>query len=154
MLPYPGLKPCHNKGVQSLRIRLASAVLLASAALPGLEADPRGSGNGLRLLDAAIAWAAEAVPDYRTDLAAADRSAEKPGARPSGRRLGWSPTIGYFTYRPKTYRELGPGQRAALLSGPLFRWFVEQGLKHPGELSLTPAETLRPGPLVVLVLPP
>lgn len=111
--------------------------------------------NALELLDAFIAAQAVDNADYRTDL----RPGGEPGKVPQGRRLSTGPVLGPFTYRPRTYSELSPALREALLADPRLRSFIagsEQektpGAPHP--VILSAEQVLGAAPLIVPISPP
>jgi len=85
----------------------------------GLHAESR-QGNALVLFDAYLARAALERLAYRADL----QPGGDPRTVPPGRLLGSSPTLGPFTYRPKTYDELTRAERAALMRDPKLRSFL------------------------------
>ncbi len=93
--------------------------------------------NALELLDAFIAAQAADNAAYRTDL----QPGGGPGKVPQGRRLSSGPVLGPFTYRPKTYSELSPALREALLADPRLHSFIagsEQEKKPGGAASRDP----------------
>jgi hypothetical protein len=97
-----------------LRFFLASCMLAAC-----LQAETQ-QGNALMLFDAYLARAALERIAYRTDL----QPGGNPRTVPPGRLLGSSPTLGPFTYRPKTYDELTRAERAALMRDPKLHSFL------------------------------
>jgi len=132
--------------IRHLRVTLIIAIL---ATCIRADAPP---GNALTLFNAYLAQAAVKTIAYRADL--------QPGgdARkiPSGRLFGVSPLLGPFTYRPKTYGELTPAERAALIHDPKFRAFLIAA-RQPGDLqkiTLPPDEMLRSRPAVITLPAP
>jgi hypothetical protein len=119
------------------------------------QAEPR-QGNALALLDAYLAHAALEWPAYRTDL---EQGGDPRNVAP-GRLLGFSPTLGPFTYRPRTYDKLSPGERAALMHDPRFRAFLIATCRQTDRpaielISISPEEMLRSGPVfITLPAPP
>lgn len=84
------------------------------------EQSPTRSGNASAIFDAYLARAALTTPHYRTDVALVRPNESVP----IGRIAAHSPLIGRFSYRPKTYRELAPEERVALLREPELRAFL------------------------------
>jgi hypothetical protein len=123
------------------------------------------SANALGLLDAYLAQAARADPDYRADIVIGGAALTSPGRFP-----GYSSFLGPFDYRPKTYNELTRSDRAALLRDPAFHAFL--GAVRPPEespagagpdspaparrrqFSVTPAEMLAARTVLVVIPPP
>jgi len=101
-------------------------------------------GNALMLFDAYLARAALERPAYRTDL----QPGGEPRTIPPGRLLGSSPTLGPFTYRPRTYDELTRAERAVMMRDPKLRSFLiatrEQIDRGAAASEKTPARAPRP----------
>jgi hypothetical protein len=107
-------------------------------------------GNALALCDAFLTASAARTPAYRTEIQpAADRA--NIGA---GRFFSVGPLAGAFTYRPKTYGELTPGERAAVWADPGLPAFLRDIWKNsqsstrdrPIRVAIRAAEMLRPRP--------
>jgi len=134
-----------------LRLSCGLAALLGPAAAPASPPD----GNAATLLDAFLAEAAVQTSAYRTDL----RPATGPADAGPGRQFAAGPLAGPFTYRPKSYRELSPEERAAIWRDSALAEFLRrrqaasapaQGGSRPDQpvrIELTAAELLlaRPG---------
>jgi hypothetical protein len=99
--------------------RLLLASLAFALPIGALRADD-APGNALPLLDAWLARAAADNPSYRKDI----RRGGSTAGTPPGRCPGVSPVIGPFTYVPKTYSDLVPSERAALIRDPNLRLFL------------------------------
>ena len=121
-------------------IRALWAVLLAAAA--GAAGSP--GGNALAVVDAYLAKAARSQPRYRTDLSLG-------GSNVGDRLVGWSPLLGAFAYRARSYRELTALERATLWRDPGLRRYVAGAAAAAVPLRIAPEEELRPGPLVVVL---
>jgi len=124
-----------------LRTALLSAIFAArlAAAIPP---DPEPV-----LCDAYLAQASVTTLAYRTDL----QRGGDPRRVPAGRRLGVSPTLGPFTYRPRSYRELTAAEQAALLRDPRFQLFAAaiRARIVPWKITLPAAEMLLPRPAFI-----
>ena len=94
--------------------------VLCLAAFAPLVSTRGGAGNAVGLLDAWIAGRALADPAFRTDVRIGGDQA--PGE--NGRMQAESRLLGPFTYRPRTYGELTPLERGALLRDGRFRGFL------------------------------
>jgi hypothetical protein len=105
-----------------------AALVFLSHALAAAE-PPKG--NALGLLDAYLALASRDVPAYRADIRP-DGGPKEPSA---GRIRGTGPILGPFTYRPKTYAELTPLERAVLLREPGLRDFLRSHAVRRVEVS-------------------
>ncbi len=134
--------------------------VLCLVAFTPLVSTRGGAGNAVGLLDAWIAGRALADPAFRADV----RIGGDPVPGGSGRMQAESRLLGPITYRPRTYGELTPLERGALLRDGRFRDFLaaarelaDQG-KPAGtgspaagpkalEAAPPPAEFLRPGDL-------
>ena len=127
---------------RALRMLSILPVFIATAA----GSSDGGSDNALALLNAYLAQAARTAPEYRADLRPKRGSEEVP----AGRLPGYSPFLGSFTYRPKTYRELSVRDRVLVLREPEFHAFLKAACKRgrppPGSAPflITPEEMLRP----------
>ena len=118
----------------------------------GVWAEDPPPGNALTLFNAYLARAAATTIEYRADL--------QPGGDPRrmapGRLFGISPLLGPFTYRPKTYGELTPAERGALIHNPKFRSFLI-ATRQPGaplKITLPAEEMLRSRPAVITLSAP
>ena len=103
-------------------LSLLVATLLSRPASNGLAAEqsPTCFGNASAIFDAYLARAALTTAHYRTDVALVRPNESVP----IDRIAAHSPLIGRFSYRPKTYRELAPEERVALLREPELRAFL------------------------------
>jgi len=106
-------------------VRLLAAFLLglASAGPASAQAVP---GPALEIINAYLARAAESDPADRADVKLGD-----PPRLSAGRFAAYSPLLGDFSYRPKTYDELSRADRAALLRDPAFHAFLA-ARRRPG----------------------
>jgi hypothetical protein len=131
-----------------------AALLRPAAALASPTA-----GNAAALIDAFLADAAVQTSAYRTDL----RPAADPADAGPGRRFAEGPLAGPFTYRPKTYRELSPEERAEIWRDSALAAFLRRsrtafvgagsggGRDRPIRIELPAAEMLlaRPGSIAL-----
>ncbi len=106
----------------SRNLSLLAAFLVFRSVGHGLAAEqaPTRSGSASAIFDAYLARAALTTSHYRADVALL-RPNE---SLPIDRIAAHSPLIGHFSYRPKTYRELSPEERTALLREPELRAFL------------------------------
>ena len=145
-------------------MRPGGILLFGLLAVPRLPAQDL-PGPALPLFNAYLAQAARTVTAYRTDL----RIGDEPKGPEPGRLAGESAYLGSFTYRPKTYAELSPAERAVLVHDPQFHAFLV-ALRRPNpppanpkadragpnadfHCAISPEEMLRNRPFVI-VLPP
>lgn len=99
--------------------RLYPIILLAALAmLPSARAAVEGNAKGV--FNEFIATIAPVEKAYRADI----KLGADPDKVPSGRMIGKSTLVGYFTYRPKLYDELSTDQRVNLRRDARFRAFV------------------------------
>jgi len=121
-----------------------AVVILASTALACTPAPATGApgGNALETLNHFLSESAASTPAYRADL---QRNAD-PAHVPDGRLSGFSPLIGPFTYRPKTYAELTPPERVELLRDGRFHDYL---LRRGRPFQINPEDMLKPQPIVV-----
>jgi hypothetical protein len=125
-------------------------IIAACAAAAGPLPAASRTGNALSLLDAFVAAEARDRPGLRADV----RPGADPQGTPPGRVLAFSAILGPFTYRPRSWAELSPADRAALLRDPGLKPFLAA---NPGKpvaspsrvLFITADEMLRLGPLLV-----
>ena len=127
----------------------------AAAAAAFLQAAPASLDNlrnALDVIDGYLARAASSNPIYRADL----RPGGDPNNLPAGRQFARGAWLGPFTYRAKTYRELTPAERAALLGDPNFRAYIAAATFRRGNtaIAIPPAEMLKPGPFIVALPAP
>ena len=132
-----------SKGTPRIRICAAGMIF----ALPALVwASPPGE-DALTTLNRFLADSAPTTPAYRMDL----RRSTDPEPAPHGRLSGFSPLIGPFSYRAKTYAELTQLERAELLrDGRFHAYLLEKGRTFP----IHPEDMLEPQPLIVPLDPP
>lgn len=98
--------------------RCATVLAIIALTLPSVV---RGDGgNLLPLLNAFIASIAKSHPELKADIALLQHGE----AIAPGRQLGKSAAMGDYTFRPKTWTELTPGERAALLKHPSLKAFI------------------------------
>jgi hypothetical protein len=143
--------------------RFSTALVLGLACVRPALAQAR-SANALETINAYLVQAARIDPAYRTDIVVGETPKLSPGRFP-----GFSSFLGPFDYRPKTYGELSPAERAALLRDPAFHGFLAAvrppeekaaggGSRSPAparlrQFSITPEEMLAP-PILPIVIPP
>jgi len=127
-------------------------VALVLAARLGADGVP---GPALPLFDAYLAQAARTVTAYRAEI----RIGEDPKTTTAERLRGESAYLGRFTYRPVAYAELSRAERAQLVHDPQFRAFLERQGRPADpssapadfQVTLSPEETLRTSPFVVIL---
>lgn len=121
---------------------------LATSLLPNRAAPAEeDAGNALALINAYLAQAASTEAAYRADL----KTGGYGHGASAGRLSGIGPLLGPFTYRPKTYAELEPAERMALLRERKFRDFLIKALKPAfRKFTLTAGEMLRKQPFPVV----
>lgn len=116
----------------------------------------RAGDSALDALNAYLIDAARTHAAYRAGVVAGDA----PDGPAPGRFLGWSARIGPFTYRVRSYSELSPQERAAVLADPAWRAFASTrrppaNRTPPVErIALAPEDMLRTEPLVLPWPPP
>jgi len=144
-------------------IRHHGGLLLLGAILVARVVADELPGSALSLFDLYLAQAARTVTAYRTDI----RLGGDPKNEEPGRQDGQSAFLGRFTYRPITYAELAPSERALLVHDPQFHAFLVslgRASAHPGggrpdgppeaadyRFTIAPDEMLRSQPFVIVL---
>ncbi|MDD2765945.1 MAG: hypothetical protein PHE83_18435 [Opitutaceae bacterium] len=88
--------------------------------LPALAWGQETRGNLEAVLDAFIASIAKDHAEYKTDI----RLWTSGAAVPPGCQLGRSASLGAYSFRPKTWKELSEAERATLLVHPQLKGFL------------------------------
>ncbi len=120
-----------------------------TAALIALAPPPSGP-SALAVIDAFLDDQSRTVPAFRTDFRRLGAAPPPPGFA-----VATSPLIGRIGYRSRTFADLAPAERRAVLRSGLLRAYVEASVRYGSApitaevLPLDPAELLDPSPSFV-----
>jgi len=94
--------------------KLLVIILVLSAALAMAE------DNGEAVMNAFLATFAKDNINWRDDIAFTN----SPEEIPIGKQLGYSTTIGYYTYRAKNWEMLNPSEQEEVMNSPKLKSFI------------------------------
>lgn len=99
-----------------------------------------GTGDALSVMNAFLATFAKETPAWKTDIVLTTDSAHVP----TGRQLGYSTMVGYYTFLPKTWEQLTDAEKEIVYNDPRLKPFIVS-LRNPQNYpSMTSAEVAVP----------
>jgi len=110
-----------------MRHTIQVILLAAILALSG-KAQADAGENGESVMNAFLATFAKDNITWRYDIVFTNT----PEELPTGKQLGYSPLIGYYTYRAKTWEMLNQDEQQEVMESPKLRGFIIT-LRNPNE---------------------
>lgn len=99
-----------------------------------------GTGDALSVLNAFLATFAKENPAWKTDITLTS----DPAHLASGRQLGYSAMVGYYSFLPKTWDQLTDTEKNAVYADPRLKSFIVSLRNTQNYPSLTSTETPMP----------